>query len=66
MKNTKKPQQNDSGNSLAGKRGTDREKAKLVDKAEPASDDETGSSADLNRPSCVDAVHRFGKHSGST
>jgi hypothetical protein len=66
MKNNKHARPIETNNSLIGKRGSARVKAKLVDRVEQSPAEKTGASATQDRPSCVDAVHRFGKHSGST
>jgi hypothetical protein len=51
--------------SLAGKRGKERAYAKLVAKAPPYSDFPRVKTEEFHSP-CLDAVHRFGKRSGST
>ena len=51
---------------LTGKRGTNRVELELVDKAkDPSGLEKLTRNEELRLP-CVDAVHRFGKKSGST
>jgi hypothetical protein len=50
---------------LVGKRGKNRVKAELVDKATESSDFENIKEAEEFRPPNVDVVHRFGKTHGS-
>ncbi len=65
MKGKKNSRRTAQSDSVVGKRGEERANAETVDKAQLESSSEIAAKVDTIRPFDVDAVHRFGKHSGS-